>query len=109
MPGDCFPRVEFRSEADGDSYVAWEPHNMGISNWAGFRQTCQRKHFSELGLPGVEIVPRPCRCILHPTRASHLPYSAKSDFSLKFYIYLIFLLFIPLKGPIGPGGPREIW
>ena len=57
-------------------------------------------------LPGVEIVPRPRGSILHVTRASQRPYSAKSDFSSKLYIFVDFPLFpllFPLKGPIGPG------
>ena len=34
------------------------------------------------GLPGAETAAGPCRSTLHPTRASQLPYDAKSDFML---------------------------
>ena len=36
-----------------------------------------KKSFSELSLPGVEIVPTSCTSILRTIRASHLPYNAK--------------------------------
>ena len=38
-----------------------------------------KSDFSNMGLPGVEIVPRPRGSILRTTRASQLPYGAKSD------------------------------
>ncbi len=41
--------------------------------------------FTELGFPGVEIVPTIRGSILHATRASQLPYSAKSIFPLCYF------------------------
>ena len=39
----------------------------------------KKRDFSELSLPGVEIVPIPCASMLRTTRASHLQYNAKSE------------------------------
>ena len=60
-----------------------------------FTQKCQKEYFSELSLPGVEIVPTSCTSILCTTRASHLPYNAKNQnkyLNLVFYklSYIIF-------------------
>jgi hypothetical protein len=50
--------------------------------------------FSEMCLPGVEIVPIPCcRSILHATRGSQLPRNAKPVFSLIFYVFLMLHVF----------------
>ncbi len=84
-------------------HVHWD---CQISWDAKLVKNMRKSDFSEMCLPGVEIVPRPRGSILHATRASQRPYSAKSDFSSKLYIFVDFLLFpllFPLKGPIGPG------
>ena len=49
--------------------------------------------------PSVEIVPTPCGSILHATRASQVAYNANILFS-GFMVFLIFLLFIPLRGSL---------
>ena len=44
--------------------------------------------FSELGLPGVEIVGAPRRSLLHTVRGSQLPYNAESQKSaIKLFNY----------------------
>ena len=52
--------------------------------------------------PIVENVPTPCESILHPTRASQVPYNAKTwcvGFEYVSYVFPIH----PFKGlPIGP-------
>ena len=58
---------------------------------------CRKFDFSEWGLPGVEMIPRPRGSILHPSRASQLPYSAKSKFSrfsYNFPIYIYIYIYI---------------
>ncbi len=55
-----------------------------------FTRKCQKNDFSELSLPGVEIVPTPCASILRTTTASHLPYNAKIKNMSKLCILLIF-------------------
>ena len=83
-------------------------HMCQISWDDKFVKNDRTNNLSEMDLPGVEIVPRPCRGILHATRASRLPYRAKSDLSMKFDIFIVFSLLTHLKGPIGHGGgPRN--
>ena len=36
--------------------------------------------FFKINFPGVEMIPRPRGSILHPTRASQLPYNGKIKF-----------------------------
>ena len=60
-------------------------------------QNVEKHYFSEWGLPGVEMIPRPRGSILHPSRASQLPYSAKSkfsEFSYNFPIYIYIYIYI---------------
>ena len=57
-------------------------------------QKGRKKKFSELGLPGVEILNGACRSILHLSRGSQLPYSEKSKKSENLPIFL-FALFSP--------------
>ena len=57
----------------------------------------RKSKFSELGLPGGEIVEGPCRSILHTTRPCQLPYGAKSDFFVEFMIFQYFP-YCPFKG-----------
>ena len=42
--------------------------------------------FTEWGFPGGQIVPTTCRSILHPSKASQLPYNAKTHVFRIFYI-----------------------
>ena len=63
----------------------------------------QKYDFSELSLPGGEIVPTPCASILRTTRASHLPYNAKSEKLLKLCILLVFLYNFPIYPYISLG------
>ena len=60
------------------------------------RKNRRKNDFPEMCLPGVEIIPRPRGSILHTTRASQVPYSVKIRFSLKFEMFLIFLLLFRL-------------
>ena len=60
-----------------------------------------KSDFSNMGLPDVEIVPRPRGSILRTTRASQLPYGAKSFLLWFIYIFYIFLYmaYFPWKEP----------
>ena len=49
-----------------------------------------KSDFSNMGLPGVEIVPRPRGSILRTTRASQLPYSEKKYVFVKFRDFPLF-------------------
>ena len=51
------------------------------------------KKFSELGLPGVEILSGACTSILHLSRGSQLPYSENPKKNPKFYDVLNICLF----------------
>ncbi len=54
-----------------------------IDKWGDILEKCWKTDFPGMGLRGVEIVPTPCRSILHASRTSQLPYSAKNKLSLK--------------------------
>ncbi len=56
-----------------------------------------KSDFSNMGLPGVEIVPRPRGSILRTTRASQLPYGAKSDLFDGLLIYSIYSCIWPIS------------
>ena len=45
-----------------------------VGGWVG--GLCQQMGVFKNAFPSVEIVPTPCGSILHPTRASQVPYDA---------------------------------
>ena len=57
----------------------------------------------------MEIVPTPCRSILHKSRPSQLPYSAKSDFSYNFWYLLPISPVSPFQRVCGRGGGQGGW
>ena len=60
------------------------------------------KKFSELGLPGVEILSGACTSILHLSRGSQLPYSEKSKKSKILRFFFIYIFYSPYLRPIFP-------
>ena len=65
-------------------------------------RNCHKSVFSEMFSPGGQIAPTPRRSILHATRASHVPYSAKNQF-FRFLCKLFFSYIFPLFALEGCG------
>ena len=74
------------------------PAGHRLAKRSAFTQKRSKNDFSELSLPGVEIVPTSCTSILRTTRASHLPYNAK--FQKRKYIEIYDFIKFPIEFPI---------